>query len=154
MQKQSFWRTMGWPVYLVLALLIVFLLVVIVELVAFQPPANTAPATLTANTYMEEVTPLLANANPANAPALFEKYQCAVCHVAGAGNGLAPSLDGIAQRASTRRPPLTAAAYLYESIIHPTAYVVEGYGEIMPQNFRERLTDQELGDLIAYLLTL
>ena len=154
MQKQSFWRTMGWPVYLALALLIVFLIVVVVELVTFQPPANTVPAVLTADTYMDKVTPLLANANATNGPAMFDTYQCAVCHVAGAGNGLAPSLDGIGQRAATRRPPLTAAAYLYESIIHPTAYVVEGYGEIMPQNFDERLSDQELGDLIAYLLML
>jgi hypothetical protein len=60
---------------------------------------------------------------------------------------------GIAARAATRRPPLSAAEYVYESITTPTAYVVEGFQPAMPPNYPERLTDQELGDIIAYLLS-
>jgi mono/diheme cytochrome c family protein len=60
---------------------------------------------------------------------------------------------GIAERAAARRPPLAAAAYIYESITHPTAYIVEGFSGAMPQNYPERLSERELGDIIAYLLT-
>ncbi|MBC8099359.1 MAG: hypothetical protein H7Y11_07945, partial [Armatimonadetes bacterium] len=56
------------------------------------------------------------------------------------------------QRTATRRPPLTAEAYLYESILYPTAYEVEGYTGQMPRTYGE-LSDRDLGDIIAYLLT-
>ncbi len=75
------------------------------------------------------------------------------CHRLGVASKIAPTFEGIAERAASRRAPLTAAAYIYESITHPTAYVVEGFQPAMPQNFSERLTDRELGDIIAYLLT-
>jgi hypothetical protein len=43
--------------------------------------------------------------------------------------------------------------YIHESMVYPTAYVVAGYNPVMPQDFRERLSDRELGDIIAYLLS-
>jgi hypothetical protein len=67
---------------------------------------------------------------------------------------MAPAFVGIAERAATRRPPLTAAAYIYESITNPSAFIAPGqYNAAMPENFRERLSDRELGDIIAFLLT-
>ena len=63
------------------------------------------------------------------------------------------SFVGVADRAATRRPPLTAAQYLYESIISPGAYLVEGYANAMPANFAGRLTQAEIGRIIAYLLS-
>ncbi len=146
-----------WPVYLVIGL---FILVTIIfigalalttesELVA----APTAVAQLTADTYMDKVTPLLQSADPSRGAALVEQRACTACHREGAVNHIAPAYDGIADRAATRRPPMTAAAYIYESITNPLAYVVEGYNPSMPQNFSQQLSDQELGDIIAYLLT-
>jgi hypothetical protein len=58
----------------------------------------------------------------------------------------------LGERAATRREPLTAAAYIYESILYPAAHVVADYPNVMPQNFPQRLSNKELGDLIAYLL--
>lgn len=145
----------GLPVFIALALLVVILAAFLYELLTFDPrhQALEPVSTLTADSYLDKVAPLLANADPANGDALIVKHQCATCHREGVKNGIAPSFAGIAARAADRRPPLTAAAYLYESITHPMAYVVEGFAPAMPQDFAARLPDQDLGDIIAYLLT-
>ena len=150
-------KTARWPVYLVIGL---FVLVTIIFVVAFALTtetelvvAPTAVNELTANTYMDKVNILLQGADTSRGAALVEQFACTACHREGAVNKIAPSWDGIAARAATRRPPLTAAAYIYESITNPTAYVVEGYNPAMPQNFSQQLSDQQLGDIIAYLLT-
>ena len=65
-----------------------------------------------------------------------------------------PSLAGVAKRAATRKADFPAELYLYESITHPEAYVVDGFQSgIMPGNFRQRLNEQQLADLIAFLMT-
>lgn len=143
-----------WPAFLVGGLLTVLVTVFSLFFISASTPVQDQPAaTLTADTYMNTVRPLLANADPQNGEVLLVKHDCAACHRAGAVNKIAPSFVGIAERAANRRPPLTAAAYIYESILHPTAYLVEGFVGAMPQNFSERLSDNELGDIIAYLLT-
>lgn len=145
-------KSLGWAVYLVTALLIVVLVIFLVEVFSFDQGAiGIEPVSATA--YGDRVAALLANANPANAEAVIAKYGCAACHRDGAVNGIAPAWDGIAERAASRRPPMPAAAYLYESIVHPEAYLVDGYPNSMVPNFGSRISDQELGDIIAYLLT-
>ena len=48
-----------------------------------------------------------------------------------------------------------AAAYLRESILNPDAVLVDNYQEgIMYRGYRDSLTDRQLDDLAAYLLTL
>ncbi|NNF69861.1 MAG: hydrogenase iron-sulfur subunit, partial [Acidimicrobiia bacterium] len=81
---------------------------------------------------------------------------CVICHSVRPGDdGVGPSLAGIATTASSRVPELTAEQYLRESILEPTAYVVEGYLEgQMLGGYEETLTERELDSLIAYLLTL
>jgi mono/diheme cytochrome c family protein len=148
-------KSARWPVYVALFLLVAFGIIFVVEFIGASenPVESEPPVTLAADTYVDIVTPLLANADPQNGEALLTKYECVACHRAGAENGIAPPYTGIAERAATRRPPLTAAAYIYESIIHPTAYIVDGFSSAMPQNYSERLSERELGDIIAYLLT-
>jgi mono/diheme cytochrome c family protein len=90
---------------------------------------------------------------------------CTACHVSTTvGPAWMPSdeLPGIGERAETRlsEPDYAGEAtspeqYLFESIVHPDLYVVPGYqpGQ-MPQGFAESLSQQELADIIAYMLTL
>lgn len=60
-----------------------------------------------------------------------EKGQCTTCH--GIGRvGRGPDLAGVGGRAGTRKPGTKAAAYLVESLITPSAFVVEGFPNIMP----------------------
>ncbi len=108
---------------------------------------------LTEQSYMDRVDVLLARADPTRGDELLARFDCVACHRAGAVNGVAPAFSGIAARAAERRPPLSAAAYLYESITRPQAHIVEGFVGAMPQDYAARLTDQQLGDIIAYLLT-
>lgn len=81
---------------------------------------------------------------------------CRVCHSIREGDdGVGPSLFGVATRAETRVPGLSAEEYLRRSILDPDSYVVDGYpaGQ-MRAEVGEALSDDQLADLIAYLLTL
>ena len=60
-----------------------------------------------------------------------EKGQCTTCHAMGrAGRG--PDLAGVGARAGTRKPGMAAKAYLVESLLEPSAYIVQGFPNIMP----------------------
>lgn len=81
---------------------------------------------------------------------------CATCHSTEPGKVLVgPSHAGIAARAATVVPGITAEEYLKESIINPNAHITEGFtAGVMYQNYGKDLTEQEINDLVAYLLTL
>lgn len=85
--------------------------------------------------------------------ALFVSNGCAACHtlsaVPGATGNVGPSLDGVGARAASRRPGVSAEAYLRESIQSPNAFVVPGFQPLMPQL---PLADDELAALVALLL--
>lgn len=92
------------------------------------------------------VAELLPVADLSLAPQLLVDKACMACHNLA---NIAPSLDLATALAASRRPPLSAATYLYESIVYPNAFVVEGYNPTMPLT---ELTDEELASLIAHLL--
>ncbi len=82
---------------------------------------------------------------------------CSICHhtVTGQyGFSIGPNLAGVVERAGTRVVVMTAAEYLRQSIVEPHRYVVSGYRDIMYPDYRTHLTEQNIQDLIAYLLTL
>lgn len=85
-----------------------------------------------------------------------EAPACSTCHSIESGKVIVgPSLAGIASRAGERKAGMSAEAYLRESILDPNAYVVEGFSEgVMFQKFKDVLTEEEINDLVAYLLTL
>lgn len=88
--------------------------------------------------------------------ALGQNVSCRVCHSLDPGVVLVgPSFDGIGTRAETRIPGMTAKEYLRDSILNPDHYKVEGFEDRqMLQNFGEILSEEQLDDLIAFLLTL
>ncbi|HMZ08392.1 MAG TPA: c-type cytochrome, partial [Anaerolineales bacterium] len=80
---------------------------------------------------------------------------CRICHSLTKDERIiGPSFYGIANRAGERVPGLTAEEYLYQSIVDPNAYVVSGYpsGQMI-QNFGTLLTEEEIQDIIAFLMT-
>lgn len=81
---------------------------------------------------------------------------CVTCHSLEEGQVLVgPSLHGIASRAGDRVEGQSAADYIHNSIVNPNAYVVEGFQEgLMYQNYAQDLTEEQINDLVAYLLTL
>ncbi len=86
----------------------------------------------------------------ANAPG------CSTCHSLEPGVVVVgPSHDGVGTRAATYVAGVSAEDYLRESIITPNAHIVEGFVEgVMYQNYAAELTETEIDDLVAYLLTL
>lgn len=141
-----------------------------------QPPTATpVPPTATPTLEPPTSTPLpptdtpaasqamaIGKGDAANGKVLFEtlraevNFACATCHYVDREDRLiGPGLKGISQRTTQREPDLSPPEYIYESIIHPGAYVVPDYPDgLMPQIYAELFSDQELFDLVAYVMSL
>jgi ferredoxin len=81
---------------------------------------------------------------------------CRICHSLEPDEVLVgPSLAGVATRAATRVPGLSAEAYLRQSILEPNTYVVPGFppGQ-MVTNLGAILTPEQVEDLVAFLMTM
>src|SRR5262249_47874310 len=86
---------------------------------------------------------------------LFNDLACVTCHRADTG-ARGPALDGLfgKQVKLTNGNVVTAdEAYLRESIVQPSAKIVEGYQPIMP-TFQGLVTEEQIVQLIAYIETL
>ena len=86
---------------------------------------------------------------------LFESKACITCHtlpgIASATGTVGPPLAGIANTAGTRKPGMSAEAYIRESIENPNAFVVPGFPSPSPMP-PGQAAGQELADLVAFLL--
>lgn len=81
--------------------------------------------------------------------------RCATCHALVPDTIIVgPSLAGVATRAETRVPGMSAEEYIQMSILRPGDYVVDGFNNIMITNFSKELTSEELNALVAFLMTL
>jgi hypothetical protein len=70
------------------------------------------------------------------------------------GGFRAPTFQGISGRAGDQVPGLSAEEYLRESIVDPAAYSVEGYfADAMPKGFEILLSEEDIDNLVAFLLT-
>lgn len=81
---------------------------------------------------------------------------CITCHSLDEGVVIVgPSHAGLANRAADYTEGQTAEEYLRESIVEPNAHIVEGFTpDVMYQNYATDLTEQQIDDLVAYMLTL
>src|SRR5262245_44885488 len=84
------------------------------------------------------------------------KGTCEICHRIGQKGTRAPDLAGIGARAGKMKPGMSAKQYIIESLIHPAAFVVEGYPPIMPTVDKPpiALNRSELWALTAFLESL
>lgn len=89
---------------------------------------------------------------------LYNAPACINCHSTTnsgkQGFALGPGLRGISEAAGTRVEGMTAAQYLEHSIRYPNDYIVSGFRGIMYPSFGVDYSDQEVADLVAYILTL
>jgi len=80
---------------------------------------------------------------------------CSGCH--GASTGAGPSLADLKANAEAHAADhgegQTVVEFLHESIVDPSAYVPEGFNDgIMPQTYGDQYSDDEIDDIIAYIL--
>ena len=88
----------------------------------------------------------------------FLRLQCSNCHMANASQQpRAPTLEGLYRS----RVPLKGGgaeiadeAYILESILNPRAKVVEGWEPIMPGNYKDLATAEELAAVVEYIRSL
>ncbi|MDR7481495.1 MAG: cytochrome c [Armatimonadota bacterium] len=99
--------------------------------------------------------------NPTRGAELFGRMGCNGCHtVNGVGGQVGPDLTGVARLDLARdRPGRTwpsVVAYLRESIEAPQAYIVPTFENPsrMPSAKQFKLSDRDVNDLLAYLLSL
>lgn len=129
------------------------------------PPTPTEePAGPTLTDEQQAIVDSVMVADVANGETLFNMnnatgFACSTCHnVNSLERLIGPGLLGIPTRAETRVEGESAIIYLWNSIIMPNAYIVEGeppYPEgLMPQNYLEIYTEGEIHDIVAYLMTL
>ncbi|MGH3034025.1 MAG: c-type cytochrome [Gaiellaceae bacterium] len=86
--------------------------------------------------------------DPAAGKEVVAAQDCAQCHTladAGASGTIGPNLD--------ETLPGQDAAFVEESIVNPDAEVADGFQPgIMPGDFGEKLSEEDLANLVAYLL--
>jgi mono/diheme cytochrome c family protein len=78
---------------------------------------------------------------------VFANNGCSGCHtlkVAGASGTTGPNLDEVI--------PGQTAAEVKKSIVDPSAKIAQGYSDVMPKNFGQVISPQDLNALVQFLL--
>ena len=85
--------------------------------------------------------------SPEAGKAVFAAQGCGSCHTftpAGSTGAVGPNLDETLDGKD--------AAYVRRAIVDPNAEIAEGYSAgVMPQNYQEQLSPEQLDDLVAFL---
>jgi precorrin-6B methylase 1 len=67
---------------------------------------------------------------------------------------IGPDLTTIGTVGGTRKPGMAAEAYIRESLQSPSTFIVPGQAPIMPPDIAKTLSQADLDDMVAYLLSL
>jgi mono/diheme cytochrome c family protein len=110
--------------------------------------AQTTETTTTGATETGQTETGAAEGDPAAGEQVFTSAGCNSCHTLSAAGSTAqtgPNLDeGLKGK---------DAAFIRESIVNPDAEVTEGYSqELMPETYGEQLSEEELANLVAFLV--
>ena len=114
-------------------------------------PTTTEPVVTTSTT--EAGVDLVAEGKT-----LAARMGCAACHSPDGTPLAGPTWQGLSGKTETLDDGSTVLvddAYLTESIIDPDAKVVDGYvSGIMPKDFSDKLSDDDIKSIIAYINSL
>ncbi|GAB1421617.1 hypothetical protein MASR2M15_17950 [Anaerolineales bacterium] len=134
-------------------------LVAFLKWVDAHPQTEAMPIVLVSGS--GNVVAPLPNQNKAETPTALSagaklfSQRCASCHSTVADVVIVgPSLAGIGVTAANRVPGMSAEAYIRESIIAPSSFVVENFPDVMQRNFAEQVSSSDIDALITYLMSL
>lgn len=104
--------------------------------------------------FLDAIAPAeVAAGDPANGETLFVNLGCIGCHSLDGAQATGPTMQGIAEEVAEEYEGVDVAAFLHESIVEPGAVVAEGYPDGVMPAYTD-LSESDLNDLVAYLLTL
>ena len=109
-----------------------------------NPFGTTTPVPEGEAAATENNEPVASGPDIANGQSKFKGLGCAGCHNTDSGKLVGPGLAGISAKGDD---------YIRESIVDPSAVVVDGYSDLMPKTFAS-LKESDIEDLIGYLKTL
>ena len=146
MHLKSDYRLFALP--FALGLFLVLPLILIVGLTTGEvSPSSAAPATpaapQTSSTQMSQAQLV------AEGQQLFSD-NCAMCH--DGQSGIGPPFKGMVDRADNRVRGESAQQYIHQSIVDPSAYVVAGYQDMMPKDFAQKFSNEQINALVAYIV--
>jgi mono/diheme cytochrome c family protein len=105
----------------------------------------------------------LPEGDPANGETLYTTFLCANCHgdpTTEGSNQIGPWLGTVAVEGASRIEGKESNQYIYESILDPNAFIVPDCANdlpcntpsAMPPDFGTRMSQQDMADIIAYLM--
>jgi cytochrome c oxidase subunit 2 len=86
-----------------------------------------------------------------------EQYGCLSCHSTDGSKLVGPTWKGVFGNQETLSDGSTVTVdeeYIRDSILNPGANIVQGFSNVMPANFSQQLTDQQITDIILYIESL
>jgi cytochrome c oxidase subunit II len=120
--------------------------------------SGTTTAGDTTNTTEETTTSTAGVDLVAEGKTLSSRNGCAACHSPDGASLVGPTWQGLYEKVETLDDGSTIVAdddYLKESIVDPDAKIVDGFvGGVMPKGFGDRLSDGDIGAIIAYIESL
>ena len=101
-----------------------------------------------------DVQQAIMSADPANGETIALTFGCVGCHALDPNEvKTGPTWHNVGDIAVIRVPGESPAEYLYQSITAPNAFVVPGYpSNVMPANFTETMSPEQIATMVAYLL--
>ncbi len=78
---------------------------------------------------------------------------CISCHSLEDDRLVGPPIAGYSTIASSRVEGQSAEEYTYNAIMRPASHLVDGYSNLMYSEYGTKLAEQDIADLIAFLLT-
>jgi nitric oxide reductase subunit C len=92
------------------------------------------------------------DADVAQGQRIFTEH-CTACHSLSPNVVIVgPSLSGVATRAAAGG--LEPREVLRQSILQPQAIITEGFSDLMPPDFEQKLSEADVEALLSFLLTL
>ena len=118
-----------------------------------EEAASCAPAAPVAEATPESAGPL----GPENGQKVAQASGCFACHSVDGSALVGPTWKGLNGKTENLDDGSTVTvddAYLNESIVNPAAKIVAGFQNLMPGNYGQTLTADEVADIISYIETL
>ena len=79
---------------------------------------------------------------------------CITCHTLDGSELVGPTMQGIGARAGKEVKGQSAEEYIHNSIVEPSSHAPEGYSVGVMPSYKGIVSDTQLNDLAAYLLSL